>query len=64
MYALVSYYDGIHLLNGINFYTTTSPAQRCDIDMLCGNAWESITQSTNRWIHHKCKVKGCIRYLV
>ena len=59
-YALICYYSDINKLNETNFYTPTSPAQRSNIDFLCGNAWECITQSTNKWIHHKCTTKGCI----
>ena len=38
----------IIMLANTNFYTPISPSQRCDIDILSGNAWEYITQETNK----------------
>lgn len=59
VYTLVSYFADKEMLDCIDFNTTTSPSQRIDVDFLCGKAWDIITETTNPWIYHKCKMKGC-----
>ena len=59
LYTLVCFYRDRCQLDEVNFATGSLPSQRKDLDMLCGRAWELISQTTNPWIHHKCGKLGC-----
>ena len=59
LYTLVCFYRDRRQLDEVNFATSSLPSQRKDLDMLCGRAWELISQTTNPWIHHKCGKLGC-----
>ena len=59
IYSLVCFFVERGNLEAINFNTVSAPAQRIDVDAICGEAWEIITGSSNPWIYHQCNVKGC-----
>ena len=59
LYMLVCYYRDINQLDDVNFATSSQPSQRKDLDLLCGRAWEVISQSASPWINHKCHKLGC-----
>jgi hypothetical protein len=60
IYTLVHFYSDRGCLESINFHTEQSVSQRVNVDALCGKAWDVLVESTsNSWIHHKCKIKGC-----
>ena len=60
VFSLVSFYKQRGVLSSIDFHTDPSCSQRSDLDLLCSRTWDIILQDTNPWIHHKCKIKGCI----
>lgn len=60
IYSLVLFYSERGGLEDVDFNTAPSASQRIDVDELCGKAWEVLLESTNPWIHHKCKTKGCL----
>lgn len=64
IYSLVCFFAEKKMLQNIDFNTLSSPSQRIDVDYLCGNVWDIITESSNPWIYHKCKTKGCLEGLL
>ena len=52
------------MLEETDFSTPKSSSQRVDIDLLCGLAWDAIKETSNPWIYHKCKTKGCSEGIV
>ena len=59
LYSLVLFFEQRGLLKTTNFATDKGVSQRCDVDSLCGNAWELISSSSNPWIYYKCDAIGC-----
>ena len=59
LYTLVYFFCDSNQFDSISFATNSSPSQRKDLDFLCDQAWEVISQATNPWIHHKCHILGC-----
>ena len=59
LHQLVNFFADRDELESTNFYTEVDASQRKDIEQLCNMAWDKITDETNPWVHHECKIKGC-----
>ena len=60
MWAIVDTYNKLEMLEKTNLYATyTETGKRRDVESLCKPLWEKICSLRNKWVMHKCKVKGC-----
>ena len=60
LWAIVNTYDKLEMLEKTNLYAAyTEGGKRRDVESLCKSLWEEICSLRNKWVMHKCKVKGC-----
>ena len=59
VYQLVLFFGQHNLLSTVDFNTEQLPGNRKDMEHLCCKANFHLTQIPPKWVHHKCKVKGC-----
>ena len=58
LWKCVSIFDKCtHHIDSSLLYSQTS--HHLDIESFCENAWDTIVEIGNEWIHHSCPVKGC-----
>ena len=60
MWCIILEYAQLGMLESTNLFVEyTSMGKRRDLENLCECLWEVIASRRNKWVMHKCSIKGC-----
>lgn len=59
LYQLIVYYDAANCLSTTDLRSQLTEGNRRDLEQLCECANLHTSQSSPKWVHHICSMKGC-----